>query len=263
VAVGELEVVVTMDEPGIALLVLNRPAELNAWTYTLEDALFAALDIAADDPAVRVVVITGAGRGFCAGASMSMLGDVPRPDRFRRRKLSEVAMYPKPVLAAVNGAAAGIGFALATACDIRIAAADAKLTTSFAKLGLVAEHGVAWLLPRLVGWAHATDLLLSGRTITGTEAAEIGLVSRAVERERILETTLELARELIATGAPASWAAMKRQLHDADRTTLSQAYEQALDLMEVSLGSPDLREGVRAFQERRSPRFSPLPSQRH
>src|ERR1700757_2074915 len=119
----------------------------------------------------------GAGRGFCAGASMSLLGDVPdsRPDRSVRRRLCELAEYPKPLIAAINGAAAGIGFALAISCDLRFCAETSVLTTSFAKLGLVAEHGVAWILPQLVGRAHALDLLLSGRTVRGAEAEAMGL----------------------------------------------------------------------------------------
>jgi len=161
------ELIIDTSAAGIATFVLNRPAELNAWTYPLEESFFAALDSAAGDPEVRVVVVTGAGRGFCAGASMQLLGGgdrSERPDRAQRRRLCELAEFPKPVIAAVNGPAAGLGFALAISCDIRFVAADAKLTTSFARLGLVAEHGVAWLLPRLVGGARARDLLLSGRT---------------------------------------------------------------------------------------------------
>src|ERR1700722_15554851 len=177
--VGRPERIIDTSETGIATLMLNRPDELNAWTYPLEARFFAALDAAAADPAIRVVVVTGAGRGFCAGASMRLLGDgdrSERPDRATRRRLCELAEFPKPVIAAINGPAAGLGFALAVSCDIRFAAADAKLTTSFARLGLIAEHGVAWLLPRLVGGAAARDLLLSGRTVTGAEAASMGLV---------------------------------------------------------------------------------------
>ena len=138
------ELIIDTSAAGIATFVLNRPAELNAWTYPLEESFFAALDSAAGDPEVRVVVVTGAGRGFCAGASMQLLGGgdrSERPDRAQRRRLCELAEFPKPVIAAVNGPAAGLGFALAISCDIRFVAADAKLTTSFARLGLVAEHG--------------------------------------------------------------------------------------------------------------------------
>jgi enoyl-CoA hydratase/carnithine racemase len=256
------ELIIDTPEAGIATFVLNRPAELNAWTYPLEESFFAALDSAAGDPAVRVVVVTGAGRGFCAGASMRLLGDGDRsnrPDRARRRRLCELAEFPKPVIAAVNGPAAGLGFALAVSCDIRFAAADAKLTTSFARLGLVAEHGVAWLLPRLVGSTRARDLLLSGRTVTGAEAESMGLVNRAVTAPgTAVAEALAYARMLVESGCPASWAAIKRQLLDADYLTLPEAYEQAADLMEPALVSADHREGVQAFRERRPPRFAPL-----
>jgi enoyl-CoA hydratase/carnithine racemase len=245
---------------GIATLVLNRPAELNAWTYTMEGLFFEALDAAMGDPEVRVVVITGAGRGFCAGASMTLLGDGDRslmPDRSRRRRLIELAQCPKPVVAAINGPVAGIGFALALACDIRIAAVDAKITTSFARLGLPAEHGTAWLLPRIVGGARARDLLLSARTIRGVEAAELGLVNRAVPAGEVLSEALAYARMLVESAAPASWASIKQQLIDAERLTLDQAYEQAVDLMTPALLSADHREAVAAYAERRAPNFAP------
>src|ERR1700741_5067338 len=151
------------DASGILQLTLNRPAELNAWTYDLEAAFFAALDSAAADPTVPTVVIPGAGRGFCAGASMSLLGSVPaaRPDRSVRRRLCELAASPKPLIAAINGAAAGIGFALAISCDMRFCNESSVLKTSFATLGLVAEHGGSWLLPRLVGPTPALAFLLA------------------------------------------------------------------------------------------------------
>src|ERR1700722_4821974 len=133
--VGRPERIIDTSETGIATLILNRPDELNAWTYSLETLFFAALDAAAADPAIRVVVVTGAGRGFCAGASMRLLGDgdrSERPDRATRRRLCELTEFPKPVIAAINGPVAGIGFALAVSCYMRFTAVYAKLTTSFA-----------------------------------------------------------------------------------------------------------------------------------
>jgi enoyl-CoA hydratase/carnithine racemase len=252
------ELIVTADEPGIVRLTLNRPAQLNAWTLSLEAAFFDALDRAAVDPGARVVVVTGAGRGFCAGASMDMLGDGARPaDRAGRRQFSQLAQFPKPIIAAINGPAAGLGLMLAMWCDIRIAAADAKLTTAFARLGLVAEHGAAWLLPRVVGQARAADLLLSGRTVTGAEAEAMGLVNRAVEGAQTVGEALNYARELVRTGAPGSWRTIKRQLADADQLPLQDAYEQATRLMIPALASADHREGVAAWREKRAPRFDP------
>jgi enoyl-CoA hydratase/carnithine racemase len=252
------ELIVSADEPGIVQLTLNRPAQLNAWTLSLEAAFFGALDGAAVDPRVRVVVVTGAGRGFCAGASVDMLGAKASPaDRVGRRQLCQLAEFPKPIIAAINGPAAGLGLMLALWCDVRIAAADARLTTAFARLGLVAEHGAAWLIARIAGRSHAADLLLSGRTITGAEAAAMGLVNRAVEGPHTLAETLSYARDLVRTGAPGSWRTIKQQLAEADQLSGRDAYERATSLMIPALASADHREGVAAWREKRAPRFEP------
>jgi enoyl-CoA hydratase/carnithine racemase len=260
--VAPKELIVDNTEPGIVVLTLNRPTQLNAWTLALEAAFFRALDAAGTDPQVRVVVITGAGRGFCAGASMDMLGGATPSDRSGRRSLCELAEFPKPVIAAVNGPAAGLGLLLALWCDVRIAARDAGLTTAFARLGLVAEHGAAWLLPRLVGQARAADLLLSGRTITGADAATIGLVNRAVDGAETLAETLNYARELVEGAAPASWRTMKQQLVDAERQSLHEAYEHSIELMASALASADHREGIAAWREKRPPSFTPVSETR-
>jgi enoyl-CoA hydratase/carnithine racemase len=251
------EVIVDHSEAGIAQLILHRPHQLNAWTLSLEEAFFDALDTARVDPDIRVVVITGDGRGFCAGASRDMLGGAPRPQG-PRRQLRELVEYPKPVIAAINGPAIGLGFALAISCDIRICSRDATLGTAFAKLGLVAEHASAWLLPRLVGRANATDLLLSGRTLTGTEAEAIGLVNRAVEPGSALPEALAYARALIETAAPKSWATIKKQLVAAEAISLVEANDQSVALMEPSLASEDHREALAAWRDKRPPQFSSL-----
>ena len=251
------DLIVDRGEAGVAQLILNRPHQLNAWTLSLESAFFRALDAARVDPDVRVVVVTGSGRGFCAGASRDMLGGAERPAG-PRRQLRELVEYPKPVVAAINGPAIGLGFALAIACDIRICALDATMATAFAKLGLVAEHASAWLLPRLIGRAHATDLLLSGRAMSGAEAEVIGLVNRAVETESVLPEALDYARALVETGVPQSWATIKRQLVEAETMTLVEANQQSIALMGPALASRDHREAVEAWKEKRAPRFSPL-----
>ena len=256
------EVFTEDDGAGVRKIVLNRPDELNAWTYNLEAELFEALDSARDDTAVRVVTITGAGRGFCAGASLSILTPeamAARPSVEVRRRITELVHFPKPVVAVINGAAAGIGLALALACDIRIAAEDAKLTTAFARRGLVAEHGMAWLLPRLVGRGRATELLMSGRVLTGVEAERIGLITAAVPTDDLTAYARDWTTELIAHCAPTSWAVMKRQLVEAETQDVDAAYLAAIPLMEESHRGPDLAEGVRAFHEKRAPRFTSLP----
>jgi enoyl-CoA hydratase/carnithine racemase len=248
------ELIVDNRAAGITQVILNRPHQLNAWTVALEEAFFAALDAARIDPDIRVVVITGHGRGFCAGASRDMLGAAPRPQG-PRRQLRELVDYPKPIIAAINGPAIGLGFALAIACDIRICDRDATMATAFANLGLVAEHATAWLLPRLVGRGHATDLLLSGRILTGAAAEAIGLVNRAVEPGFALQEALAFSRALIERGAPQSWATIKAQLVQAEASSLGEANDQSVALMEPALASADHLEAVAAWRDKRRPEF--------
>src|SRR4029077_6148550 len=170
---------------GVALLTLNRPQRLNAWTDEMEHLYFALLDECAASEQVRVIVLTGAGRGFCAGADMQQLqdlsgGTLDEERRKARRPQSFPLSVPKPIIAAINGACAGIGLVQALMCDIRFGADGAKLTTAFARRGLVAEHGISWILPRLIGPARALDLLLSGRVVYAEEAAALGLLNRVV-----------------------------------------------------------------------------------
>ncbi len=253
-------------EDGVAVLTLNRPDRLNAWTAELEEAYFAALEQCSGSEAVRAIVVTGAGRGFCAGADMQglqALGDSPdvasstqrdrRPQTFPRS-------IPKPIVAAINGACAGIGLVQALMCDIRFAARDAKFTTAFSRRGLIAEHGIAWILPRLIGSANALDLLLSGRVILGEEAATLGLVNRALDRDTLLAETMAYARELAVQCSPASMAIMKRQVYADLERGLPEALANADELMIESFTAPDFGEGVASFLERREPRFAELAS---
>ncbi|MBI4883365.1 MAG: enoyl-CoA hydratase [Actinobacteria bacterium] len=247
-------------EPGIALLTLNRPDRLNAWTGELAVRYFALLDQAAADPAVKVIVITGAGRGFCAGADMDALqavsGRAAEPaDMTARRGPHETTLIPKPVIAAVNGACAGVGMVIALMCDIRFAATNAKFTTAFSRRGLVAEYGMSWILPRLVGTARAFDLLYSGRVILGDEAARMGLVNEAVAQESVLDHALAYAGELATLASPTSMAVMKRQVYSDWNSSLPQATAAAIELMNASLRRPDLQEGVASFLQKRSPNF--------
>lgn len=247
-------------EDGIARLTLNRPERLNAWTPALGARYFDLLGQAADDEAVRVVVVTGAGRGFTAGADMAVLqGRAPAGARPDPRPQTFPLTVPKPILAAINGPCAGIGLVLALMCDVRFAASGAKFTTAFARRGLVAEHGISWVLPRLVGPARALDLLLSGRVFLAEEAEQLGLVNRVVAPERLLEETLAYARDLAANCSPASMADMKRQVWAAYESDLGTALGEANRLMAASFGRPDFREGVASFVERRPPAFPPLP----
>jgi enoyl-CoA hydratase/carnithine racemase len=258
------ELVQVKVEDGVALLTLNRPDRLNAWTPELGRTYFEALDDCATRDDVRAVVVTGAGRGFCAGADMENLqalgangteagaGDYdPRPQTFP-------LTVPKPIIAAVNGGCAGIGLVLALMCDIRFAADDAKLTTAFSRRGLVAEYGISWILPRLVGPARALDLLLSGRIVLGAEAATLGMVNRALPGDQLLDETLAYARDLAVNCSPASMAAMKAQVYADLERPVDEALAEANRRMLESFGRPDFGEGVASFVERREPRFAAL-----
>ena len=267
---------------GVALLTLNRPERLNAWTAQMEREYFDLLEECGGSADVRVIVVTGAGRGFCAGADMQDLqglsdaaagatssqedanGAAPRGGDGAGRPASErrpqtlPLSIPKPIIAAINGPCAGIGLVQALMCDLRFVADEAKLTTAFARRGLVAEHGISWVLPRLVGPARALDLLLSARVVLGTEAAQLGLVNRALPGERLMDETLAYARELAASCSPASMATMKRQVYaDFDRP-LPEALAEADRLMLESFTRPDFAEGVASFVERRDPSFAPV-----
>ncbi len=255
---------------GVATLTLNRPDRMNAWTAAMEARYFDLLQRAAETPSVRAVVVTGAGRGFCPGADMDLLSAVAdRPDEAvrpggladvgpGRRPTTFATTVPKIIVAAVNGACAGVGLAQALCCDVRFAAAGARWTTAFARRGLVAEYGTSWLLPRLVGTSRALDLLASGRVFTSEEALALGLVSRVLPAAEVVPAAVAYARALAESCSPASMAAMKRQVYAAWDETLDQALARANDLMVQSLFGADLVEGVRSFRDGRPAAFQPL-----
>jgi enoyl-CoA hydratase/carnithine racemase len=261
------EVVQMSVEDGVALLTLNRPERLNAWTDEMEHAYFGLLDECAASQDVRVIVVTGAGRGFCAGADMQALQDISggtidqEHRRAERRAQTFPLTVPKPIIAAINGPCAGIGLVQALMCDMRFAAEGAKLTTAFARRGLVAEHGISWILPRLVGPARALDLLLSGRVVLADEAALLGLVNRALAPEALLEETISYARDIAVNCSPASMATMKRQVYGDLERSLPDALALADQAMLESFAAPDFAEGVASFVERREPSFAPLSGQ--
>lgn len=252
-------------DDGVAIITLNRPDRLNAWNGPLGTGYFESLDRAAVDPDVRVIVVTGAGKGFCAGADMDVLqgignGSGNADSAAEGRPHTHAMTIPKPVIAAVNGAAAGLGLVHALACDLRFAAAGAKLTTSFARRGLIAEHGLSWTLPRLVGQAVALDLLLSGRVVLAEEALAMGLVNRVIAPEELMSETLAYARELATNCSPASMAVMKTQVYNHPQLPIDQALAESNTMMVNSLRQSDFNEGVASFLEKRSPSFAPLAS---
>jgi enoyl-CoA hydratase/carnithine racemase len=224
------------------------------------------------DPEVRVVVVTGAGRGFCAGADTQALDGyaegtpydltavdaIPTPGDVRddwRGAFSYALGLAKPVIAAVNGPAAGVGLVVACFADIRFAAAGAKLTTSFARLGLPAEHGIGWLLPRLVGAGRAADLLYSSRVIDADEALAMGLVNRVYPPAELLPATLAYARTMASECSPAALQVIKRQLWAGLLDPLDASWRDATARMVAMIAEPDFAEGVAAYREKRQPRF--------
>lgn len=269
--VADLKVTRYLVEAGVALVTLDRPDRLNAWTARMQHEYRLLMERAAADSAVRVIVVTGAGRGFCAGADTEALrglaagepypaepagtSDARAPRPFDH-PLAFPLGIPKPVIAAVNGPAAGVGFVLMCFADMRFAAAGAKLTTSFARLGLPAEHGVSWMLPRLVGPSRAADLLFSSRVVLAEEALSLGLVDRVFSPETLLDETLAYARAMATDVAPSSLAAIKGQLWHDTAGDLEGSTATAGRLLAEMLGSDDFREGVAALRERRPPRFA-------
>jgi enoyl-CoA hydratase/carnithine racemase len=252
-------------EGAIATLTLNRPDRLNAWTPGMTTAYFDLLDRAAEDPEIRVIVVTGAGRAFCAGADKEVLRQIGAGEAERARDprpQTYTLSIPKPVIAMVNGPAAGIGLVMALMCDLRFAAAGAKLTTAFARRGLVAEHGVSWLLPRLLGPARALDLLLSGRTLLAEEAAELGLVNRSLPPEGLGAFTYAYARDISENCSPRSLAVIKRQVWAHLGQDLPAALEESAQLTAESMRQEDFREGVASYLEKRAPRFGGLGRER-
>jgi enoyl-CoA hydratase/carnithine racemase len=254
------EVVLYEVDDGVAIISLNRPEALNAWTMDMGREYLHRIDEAAADPDVRAVVITGMGRGFCAGADMSMLKDLmagvqPPEDSVRPDDQVEPEV-PKPVIAAINGPCVGLGLARALYCDIRFMTKGTGLSTIFARRGLVAERGLSWLLPRIVGWSRALDLMLSGRTVDSEEALAIGLVDYVVDDARA--AAIAYAHDLVRFCSPAAMRDIKRQGWGDASGTLHDSVERAADLLQAAFTRPDLSEGVMSYLEKRDPNFPPL-----
>ena len=250
-----------------ALLRLNRPEKLNAFTYHTLREIREAVDASVQNPEVVGIVITGNGRGFSSGLDSAVLasvtnGQTPASDDEASDELPGIFSYllevPKPVISAINGVAAGGGLILALMSDIRIAARDAALTTVFLKRGLIAEHGSSWIMPRLVGTGRALDLLWSSDKVTAEEALSLGLVDRLSESENLLSDALEYIEKLAVTSAPAAIAETKRLVY----SHLGKSYREALIEANVSqnifVASPDAEEGAQALIEKRTPRFERL-----
>jgi enoyl-CoA hydratase/carnithine racemase len=246
---------------GIATLTFNRPDRLNAWTPEMEERYFDLLDGADDDPAVRVIVVTGAGRGFCAGMDSAVLSErasATGPREQRRRPIGHPLRMRKLMIAAVNGGCAGIGLVQALCCDVRFAATTARIATSFTRRGLPPEFAAAWLLSRVVGAGHTADLMLSGRTIDGTEAEAIGFANRAVEIGDLMATVYEYARDVAANCSPRAIAYAKADMQADWSRTYADAERNAELLYHRPGHREDFAEGVSSFVEKRPPSFEPV-----
>ena len=249
-----------LDDDGVLLLTLNRPNRNNAWTTAMEFAYFGSLIAAANDPAVRAIVVTGAGNSFCPGLDMQVLERSAGGDRvyIRRWPMTTALRIPKPIIGAINGACAGIGFIQMSCCDVVFAARGAKFTTSFARRGLPAENGLSWILPRKIGTSKAMDLLLSARVLLADEAHELGLVNWVVEPDDLLPRTLDYARDLARSCSPSSMAYIKQQVLDDWERSAEESRLRALVLISETGAKPDFREGVASYQEKRPPNFDGL-----
>ncbi len=263
----------------IATLTLNRPDKLNAWTPVMEGEILHALQEADADENVRVIILTGAGRGFCAGADMQNLTAVAGDSEIARKyekHLAEAAAnspqatirsnfqktysyFPaisKPIIAALNGPTVGLGLVIALYCDIRFASDQAKFGTAFARRGLIAEHGISWLLPRMIGISNALDLLYSARIIDAAEALRMGLVSRVFPQASFIDEVRNYARELVDKASPRSQRVIKRQVYHALFQGLGEAIDVANADMIDSFLCEDFKEGVAHFIEKRPPQFT-------
>lgn len=244
----------------------------------MEREVRSAVEEAERDSQVRVIVLTGGGRGFCAGADMSLLGAVAKQgvtDLLRERalrnkgkeqkervradfqkKYSYFLATEKPVIAAINGPVVGLGLVIALYCDLRLASDGARFSTIFARRGLIAEYGMAWMLPRIVGQANALDLLFSARTMDAAEALRMGLVNRVFLQEGFLDRVNEYALDLASNVSPRSMRVIKRQVYDAMFQSLEEAFEASEREMLLSLDCEDFKEGVAHYLERRPPAFT-------
>jgi len=265
----------------VATITLNRPDKLNAWTALMESEVRSHMEDAEQDDEVRVIVLTGAGRGFCAGADMSLLSAVAErgldyrdlDDRGREPVLRDGAMrqgvppdfqkkysyFPaigKPVIAAINGPVVGLGLVITLYCDLRLASDAARFSTIFARRGLIAEYGMAWMLPRIVGIANALDLLFSARTIDATEALRVGLVNRVFPQDTFLEKAQEYAHEVASTVSPRSLRIIKRQVYEAMSQPLAEAFDISVREMMACFRTEDFKEGVAHFVEKRPAAFT-------
>lgn len=270
----QLKTVLLEKDDGIATIILNRPARMNAWTGRMHTEYRWLLQQLDTDRSVRVIIVTGAGRGFCVGADSKALeghiekggydpgtpASIAKPGFGVRPEFDASFAYhfglTKPVIAAINGPAAGVGLVLACFADIRFAVPGVKLTTAHGKLNLPAEYGLSWILPRIIGLARANDLLFTSRIFMTEEAERLGLINRIVENDQLMTEVKAYARTMIDTVSPASLRATKRQIYTDLHRDVGQSVKESEDLIHEMMQQRDYVEGVNAFLEKRPPRWT-------
>jgi enoyl-CoA hydratase/carnithine racemase len=271
------EIQYVVDGP-VATITMNRPDQLNALTDLTQAEIRHALDQSEKNPEVIGTVLTGAGRGFCAGVDMNALGSMSDAGERSNTSFDDLKADPgnpdndpnyhgsptyflglrKPLIAAINGAAAGLGFSYATFCDMRFMDRTAKLVTSFGPRGLIAEHGTSWMLPRIVGPSNALDMYWSSRRIDGEEAYRMGYANRLCEAGTCCREAQQFLRDIAGTSAPNSIMMMKRQVYKHLNRELGEAMNESTKWMDESLKHDDFKEGVASFVEKRPANFSKI-----
>jgi enoyl-CoA hydratase/carnithine racemase len=255
------DTILVAEDRGVVTVTLNRPQTLNALTADMQRRYVDALRAADADPSARVIVVTGAGRGFCSGADLSGLRDTAALSEHvaDNSALPTAALdVRKPVIAAVNGPVAGMGFALMMSCDVRFLAEGARIGTTFARLGLIAEYGLSWLLPRAVGRGRALEILLSGRILDSDEALRLGVVEEVVAGQPVLDRALAWARDVADNCSPRALAQIKQQVYADDTAAFPAAMSRSLAAMQESFRWPDLPEALAAREDKRAPRYAGL-----
>ncbi|WP_162799300.1 enoyl-CoA hydratase-related protein [Nocardioides sp. 616] len=258
------EAVTLTVEDGVGIITLNRPDRLNAMDPAMQEGLPARLHQAADDDEIRVILLTGAGRGFCAGADLEVLSGLGDGDKVEMpgREFLVARTIAKPVIGVVNGACAGIGLVFALACDLRFSTREAKFGTGFARRGLVAEQGLAWLLSSLVGHSRALDLLFTSRVITGEEAHALGMVDQLHDEADLLPAAIRYARNLVENSSAVSMGVIKWQAQRAQESTLWEALDDADEITTRSLAGRDFVTTGATLARDARPEYLPIPQGR-
>lgn len=267
----------------IGIITINKPDRMNAMTYAMSDELKLVVNEAVNHPETRVIVITGAGKAFCAGADMGLLQDqagggsggsedaghvtkgkslsaefVPDVSEHYSESYGYFIQARKPFIAAINGSVAGLGLALTLYCDLRFIASEAKVSTAFSQRGLIAEHGLSWMLPKLMGHARALDILLSARKFSAQEAQDLGLVNKVFPQDTFMNDVMAYARHLADTVSPRSMAVIKAQVWKSLFQSFNDAMALADSEMAISLTKEDFKEGVAHYLEKRAPNFKSI-----